>query len=314
MDLSVAALTDLAEIPALLFTAVVVLGLIIGSFLNVVIARLPRIMDAEWRRDCAELAAETIAAVPPSTQAEAMRPAAESPAPAAPPALTLSRPSSRCPHCGHQIAPWENIPILSFLLLRGRCSACHAPISWRYPLVEALTALLSVAVVWHFGPTAQAAAALLLTWGLVALAFIDADTQLLPDDITLPLLWLGLLLSLGPVFVDSHTAILGAVAGYGSLWVVFHAFRLLTGKEGMGQGDFKLLALFGAWMGWQALPQIILLSALPGAVFGVALILTGRTGRETPLPFGPFLAISGWINLLWGADITSAYLGWSGLG
>ena len=314
MDLSVAALTDLAEIPALLFTAVVVLGLIIGSFLNVVIARLPRIMDAEWRRDCSELAAETIAAVPPSTQAEAMRPAAESPAPAAPPALTLSRPSSRCPHCGHQIAPWENIPILSFLLLRGRCSACHAPISWRYPLVEALSALLSVAVVWHFGPTAQAAAALLLTWGLVALAFIDADTQLLPDDITLPLLWLGLLLSLGPVFVDSHTAILGAVAGYGSLWVVFHAFRLLTGKEGMGQGDFKLLALFGAWMGWQALPQIILLSALPGAVFGVALILTGRTGRETPLPFGPFLAISGWINLLWGADITSAYLGWSGLG
>jgi len=314
MDLSVAALTDLAEIPALLFTAVVVLGLIMGSFLNVVIARLPRIMDAEWRRDCSELAAETIAAAPPSTQAEAMRPAAESPAPAAPPALTLSRPSSRCPHCGHQIAPWENIPILSFLLLRGRCSACHAPISWRYPLVEALTALLSVAVVWHFGPTAQAAAALLLTWGLVALAFIDADTQLLPDDITLPLLWLGLLLSLGPVFVDSHTAILGAVAGYGSLWVVFHAFRLLTGKEGMGQGDFKLLALFGAWMGWQALPQIILLSALPGAVFGVALILTGRTGRETPLPFGPFLAISGWINLLWGADITSAYLGWSGLG
>jgi leader peptidase (prepilin peptidase)/N-methyltransferase len=203
--------------------------------------------------------------------------------------------------------------VLSFLLLRGRCSACGAAISRRYPLVEALTAVLSLIVVWHFGPTAQAAAALILTWGLIALAGIDADTQLLPDSITLPLLWLGLLLSLVPVFVDSGSAILGAVAGFMSLWLVFHGYRLLTGKEGMGQGDFKLLALFGAWMGWQTLPQIVLLSALPGAVFGIALIAMGRTGRETPIPFGPFLAISGWINLLWGADIAGAYLRWSGL-
>ncbi|MCG6939834.1 MAG: A24 family peptidase [Thiohalocapsa sp.] len=288
------------------------LGLIMGSFLNVVIARLPRIMDAEWRRDCAEFGAATpgAEAASPATDAD---PPDTNPDATTAEALTLSRPGSHCPHCGHRIPPWENVPILSFLLLRGRCSACHAPISWRYPAVEALTALLSVVVVWHFGPTVQAAAALLLTWGLVALAFIDADTQFLPDDITLPLLWLGLLLSLGPVFVDSHTAIVGAAAGYLSLFAVFHAFRLLTGKEGMGRGDFKLLALFGAWMGWQALPQIVLLSAVPGAVFGVALILSGRTGRETPIPFGPFLAISGWINLIWGHDITTAYLRWSGL-
>jgi len=228
--------------------------------------------------------------------------------------LTLSTPGSRCPGCGHRIRPWENIPVLSFLLLRGRCSHCAKPISWRYPAVEALTAVLSVVVVWHFGPTLQAAAALVLTWGLVALAFIDADTQLLPDDITLPLLWLGLLLSLGPVFVDSHTAIVGAACGYLSLFLLFHAFRLLTGKEGIGRGDFKLLALFGAWMGWQVLPQILLLSTVPGAVFGIALIASGRSGRETPIPFGPFLATAGWINLIWGSDITAAYLRWSGLG
>jgi len=310
MDFPSAALTTLAETPALLFAAVIALGLIMGSFLNVVIVRLPRIMEAEWRHECAELSAEDIAPL-----SGAQGPEAEPAAPRAEPtALTLSRPSSHCPHCGHSIPPWENIPLLSFLLLRGRCSACHARISWRYPAVEALTALLSVVVVWHFGPTVQAAAALLLTWGLVALAFIDADTQLLPDDITLPLLWLGLLLSLGPVFVDSHTAIVGAACGYLSLFLLFHAFRLLTGKEGIGRGDFKLLALFGAWMGWQVLPQILLLSTVPGAVFGIALIASGRSGRETPIPFGPFLATAGWINLIWGSDITAAYLRWSGLG
>jgi len=310
MDFPSAALTTLAETPALLFAAVIALGLIMGSFLNVVIVRLPRIMEAEWRHECAELSAEDIAPL-----SGAQGPEAEPAAPRAErTALTLSRPSSHCPHCGHSIPPWENIPLLSFLLLRGRCSACHARISWRYPAVEALTALLSVVVVWHFGPTVQAAAALLLTWGLVALAFIDADTQLLPDDITLPLLWLGLLLSLGPVFVDSHTAIVGAACGYLSLFLLFHAFRLLTGKEGIGRGDFKLLALFGAWMGWQVLPQILLLSTVPGAVFGIALIASGRSGRETPIPFGPFLATAGWINLIWGSDITAAYLRWSGLG
>jgi leader peptidase (prepilin peptidase)/N-methyltransferase len=304
-----AVLSTLTQSPPLLFAVVLLLGLAMGSFLNVVIARLPRIMDADWRRECAELAAAS-AAADPTTAHSASHPAE---ADAEAPALSLSHPPSHCPHCGHRIPPWENIPLLSFLLLRGRCSACSGTISLRYPLVEALTALLSVIVIWHFGPTSQGAAALVLTWGLVALAFIDADTQLLPDDITLPLLWLGLLLSLGSVFVDSRAAILGATAGYLSLWLVFHAFRLLTGKEGMGRGDFKLLALFGAWMGWQALPQIVLLSALPGALFGITLLLTGRAGRGTPIPFGPFLAIAGWINLLWGVEITMAYLRWSGL-
>jgi leader peptidase (prepilin peptidase)/N-methyltransferase len=308
MDLPMAWIDLLAGSPPLLYSTTLLLGLVVGSFLNVVILRLPRIMEAEWRSECAELAAAETGPAP-DTETDS-----DSDADAETETLGLSHPPSHCPSCGHRIHPWENVPVLSFLLLRGRCSACGAAISWRYPLVEALTAVLSLIVVWHFGPTAQAAAALVLTWGLIALAGIDADTQLLPDNITLPLLWLGLLLSLVPVFVDSGSAIIGAVAGFLSLWLVFHGYRLLTGKEGMGQGDFKLLALFGAWMGWQTLPQIVLLSALPGAVFGIALIAAGRSGRETPIPFGPFLAISGWINLLWGADIAGAYLRWSGLG
>ncbi|WP_295541199.1 A24 family peptidase [uncultured Thiohalocapsa sp.] len=294
--------------PGLLFVTVLLLGLIVGSFLNVVILRLPRIMEQEWRRECAALAAaEADPAANPAPEAVGADASATA-------TLSLAHPASHCPHCGHRLRPWENIPVLSWLLLRGRCSACSRAISWRYPAVEVFTALLSLLVVWHFGPTAQAAAALVLTWGLVALAVIDADTQLLPDDLTLPLLWLGLLLSLWDVFADSQAAILGAAAGYLSLWLVFHAFRLLTGKDGMGHGDFKLLALFGAWMGWQTLAQIIVLSAVPGALFGIALLLTGRAERGTPLPFGPFLAISGWVNLLWGPDIAAAYLGWSGLG
>ncbi|MBK1630823.1 prepilin peptidase [Thiohalocapsa halophila] len=311
MEFASTLLAGLVETPALLFITVGLLGLIMGSFLNVVILRLPRIMEHEWRQECAALAAADATEAAPDSGAGADQGADQG---ADAPALSLSHPASHCPHCGHRIRPWENIPVLSWLLLRGRCSACAGAISWRYPAVEALTALLSLLVVWHFGPTSQAAAAaLVFTWGLLALAFIDADTQLLPDDITLPLLWLGLVLSLGGVFVDSQAAILGAAAGYLSLWLVFHAFRLLTGKEGMGRGDFKLLALFGAWMGWQTLPQIVLLSAVPGAVLGIALVLSGRTERETPMPFGPFLAVSGWVNLLWGPDITAAYLRFSGL-
>jgi leader peptidase (prepilin peptidase)/N-methyltransferase len=306
MEFASTLLAGLVETPALLFITVGLLGLVVGSFLNVVILRLPRIMEHEWRQECAALAdADTGRGEPPPDTVGGDAAAA--------PALSLSHPASHCPHCGHRIRPWENIPVLSWLLLRGRCSACAGAISWRYPAVEALTALLSLLVVWHFGPTSQAVAALVFTWGLLALAFIDADTQLLPDDITLPLLWLGLVLSLGGVFVDSQAAILGAAAGYLSLWLVYHAFRLLTGKEGMGRGDFKLLALFGAWMGWQTLPQIVLLSAVPGAVLGIALVLSGRTEREAPMPFGPFLAVSGWVNLLWGPDITAAYLRFSGL-
>ncbi|WP_186343148.1 prepilin peptidase [Allochromatium palmeri] len=282
--------------PWLLYTSAVLLGLILGSFLNVVILRLPRMMEAGWRRDCAELlgADETL----PETDE---------------PPLSLSKPASTCPSCGHRIRVHENIPILSYLLLRGRCSACGARISLRYPLVEGLTALLTLIVVVQFGPTWQAAAALLLTWSLIALAVIDLDTQLLPDSLTLPMLWLGLVLSLFGLFTDSQTAIIGAVAGYLSLWTVFQLFRLATGKEGMGYGDFKLLALLGAWLGWLALPQIILLSALVGALVGVALILSGRHESGKPLPFGPYLAAAGWISLIWGEQINGTYLRLSGL-
>jgi len=287
----------LAQTPALLYLIAGVLGLIVGSFLNVVILRLPRIMELEWHRECAQLAEL----------------AGSGPAPVPDQALSLANPPSSCPHCGARIAPWDNIPVVSWLLLRGRCRDCKGSISARYPLIEALTAALSVIVVWQFGASAEALAALVLTWGLIALAFIDLDTQLLPDDITLPLLWLGLLISLAGLFTDSTSAIIGAVAGFLILWSVFHLFRLLTGKEGMGRGDFKLLALFGAWLGWQALPQIVLLSAMAGAIIGVALIATGRRDSQQPIPFGPFLAMAGWIALLWGESITDAYLRWSGL-
>jgi leader peptidase (prepilin peptidase)/N-methyltransferase len=294
---------QLAESQALLLSAAALLGLIIGSFLNVVILRLPRMMEAEWRRECAELNGDDNTTEPMREQGSTVDPDT----------LTLNHPPSHCPSCGYAIRPWENIPILSFLMLKGRCSNCGVRISPRYPVIEALTAVLSIIVVWKFGATPQSAFGLLLTWGLIALAAIDMDTQLLPDSITQPLLWLGLLLSLGPVFVDSSTAILGAAAGFSVLWVVFQLYRLLTGKEGMGHGDFKLLAVFGAWMGWQMLPQVVLLSALPGALFGVVLIATGRSGRDTPMPFGPFLAISGWISFIWGAEIAEAYLRFSGL-
>jgi len=280
--------------PALFLGSAVVLGLIMGSFLNVVILRLPRILESEWRRDCAEIAGTPAAGEEPS--------------------LGLAKPASHCPACGHRIRPLENLPILSYLLLRGRCSACGVRISPRYPLVEGLTAILTLIVVLHFGLSWQTLAALPLTWGLIALSLIDYDTQLLPDGITQPLLWLGLILSLLGLFTDSQSAIIGAVAGYLSLWSVFQLFRLATGKEGMGYGDFKLFALFGAWMGWQYLPQIILLSALTGALLGSILIASGRHERGNPIPFGPFLAAAGWISLIWGPQINDAYLRLSGLG
>ena len=284
--------------PPLLYGTAIALGLIVGSFLNVVILRLPRIMEAGWRRECSELSGATEAT------------------PAAPdqPALSLAHPPSQCPSCGHRIRPLENVPILSYLILRGRCSACGVRISPRYPLIEGLTAVLTLIVVLHFGLSWQGLAALPLTWGLIALAVIDYDTQLLPDGITIPLLWVGLLFSLFGLFTDSASAIIGAATGYLSLWAVFHGFRLVTGKEGMGYGDFKLFGLFGAWLGWQVLPQIILLSALTGAVLGTLLIVRGRHQRGAPLPFGPFLAAAGWISLIWGQQINDAYLQYSGLG
>ena len=264
-----------------------ILGLLVGSFLNVVIHRLPKMMDNDWRSQCAELHGQET----PDTEA-----------------LSLSAPRSRCPACGHAITALENIPVISWLALRGKCSACHAPISPRYPIVEALTSLLSALAAIHFGFGWAAAGALLLIWSLTALTFIDYDTQLLPDSITLPLLWLGLLFNLFGVYTDLQSAVIGAMAGYLSLWSVYWGFKLVTGKEGMGYGDFKLLAALGAWLGWEILPLTILLSSLVGAVFGITLIVLTRRGRNVPIPFGPYLATAGLIAFFWGKALTQIYL------
>lgn len=284
----------LQDSPTAFIIVTALLGLVVGSFLNVVIHRLPLMMEREWQEQLLESNGET------------------APASAEPP-LGLVSPRSRCPHCGHGIRWYENIPVLSWLWLRGRCSSCQAAIGLRYPLVELATAAFSAVVAWHFGYGGEAAAALLLTWALIALSMIDFDHQLLPDAITLPFLWLGLVLSLFPLFADSRSAIIGAAAGYLVLWGIYHLFRLLTGKEGMGYGDFKLLALLGAWLGWQALPVIVILSSLVGAVAGVAMILLLGRDRQLPIPFGPYLAAAGWITLLWGSEISGAYLRWVGL-
>ena len=266
------------------------LGLIVGSFLNVVIHRLPIMLEREWRVESA----------PEVPQADAEK-------------FNLVVPRSRCPHCGHGITAFENLPILSYLLLRGRCSACHAPISPRYALVEVITGFLSAWVAWHFGWGPQALGALFLTWGLVALAGIDIEKQLLPDRITLPLLWLGLLFNTRHVFTDLQSAVVGAAAGYLALWAVYHAFRSLTGKEGMGYGDFKLYALLGAWLGWQELPVVLMLAAGVGAVTGLVLLGLKRLQQGAPIPFGPFLAAAGWAGLLWGAPLTAAYFSLGGV-
>jgi leader peptidase (prepilin peptidase)/N-methyltransferase len=283
----------LEQSPAFFIGTVFLVGLMVGSFLNVVIYRLPVMMEREWQAQAREFLDQ-----PP---VETQQP------------FTLARPASRCPHCGHKIRFYENIPVLSYLWLCGKCSACGAGISARYPLIELLTGVLSALVAWHFGFGWQAGAALLLTWALLALSMIDIDHQLLPDAITLPFLWLGLLLSLFPVFADMRASLVGAIAGYLSLWLVYQLFKLVTGKEGMGFGDFKLLALLGAWMGWQSLPLIVLLSSAVGAVLGGTMIILQGRGRHQPIPFGPYLAIAGWIALLWGDRISSAYLRWSGM-
>jgi leader peptidase (prepilin peptidase)/N-methyltransferase len=263
-------------------------GLVIGSFLNVVIHRLPVMLQRNWARECNELMGHEVTA----PQA----------------AFTLLVPASSCPHCGHRIRAIENIPLLSYLFLQGRCAGCHAHISLRYPLVEAVSAILSVIVVLHFGYSMQSAAALLFTWALIPLFLIDFDHQILPDSITLPLLWAGLLLSLSGTFTDSATSITGAAAGYLSLWTIYQLFRLVTGKEGMGYGDFKLLGAIGAWTGWQLLPVVILLSSVVGAILGIGLILFRGRDHDLPMPFGPFLAAAGWLTLLWGHDIIGLYL------
>ena len=274
--------------PALFTGLVFLFSLLVGSFLNVAIHRLPRMMEAEWHAQCAELRGE--------------------PVPDAP-RYNLWLPRSACPQCGHPITARENIPLLSWLWLRGRCSACRAPIGARYPLVELLTALLSAAVAWKWGASVQTVGALLMVWALITLAFIDLDTALLPDSLTLPLLWLGLLFNLGGHFSSLPDAVVGAMAGYLVLWLVYWLFKLATGKDGMGYGDFKLLAAIGAWLGWQMLPVTLLLSSVVGAVVGIAMIVLVKHDRRVPIPFGPYLAGGGLVALFFGADLTQAYLG-----
>lgn len=283
-------LQSLASTPALYYTAVAVLGLVIGSFLNVVIHRLPIMLKRNWSRQCREL-----------QEPDAVDTADDQP-------FNLMVPASRCPACGHRIRPVENIPVISYLVLRGRCASCHTRISPRYPIIELTTATLSVITVMHFGYSVRAAAALGFTWTIIPLCMIDLDEQLLPDGITLPLLWAGFALSLGSIFIDSQASIIGALAGYLSLWLVYHLFKLATGKEGMGYGDFKLLGAIGAWVGWQALPVVILFSSVVGAATGILLIAFKSHNRGQPIPFGPFLASAGWITLLWGQEILDLYL------
>lgn len=282
----------LAGSPALFVILTTLFGLMIGSFLNVVIYRLPLMMQREWRAQCAELLDQP-------TQDDTPR-------------LSLWGPRSQCPHCHHLIGATENIPLLSYIRQRGRCAHCGVAIGAQYPLVEAASGLLAGVVAWKFGFGWPVLAVLLFTWTLLAASVIDLHHQLLPDDLTLPLLWLGLLAALFGLGTDLRSAVIGAMAGYLSLWLVYQGFRLLTGKEGMGHGDFKLLAALGAWTGWQHLVAIVLLSSLVGAICGVALILLRGRARGAPLPFGPFLAAAGWIALLWGETINHAYLRWLG--
>lgn len=277
---------------AFVITALV-LGLVIGSFLNVVIWRLPKMLEREWR-----MQAHDVLGLPGETPL---------------PTYNLMLPHSQCPHCAHRIRAWENIPVLSYLFLRGRCSNCATPISKRYPLTELACGMLSAFIAWHFGFGWPACLVLVLTWGLLAMSLIDAEHQLLPDVLVLPLLWLGLIVNSFDLFVPLHDALWGAVAGYMALWSVFWLFKLITGKDGIGHGDFKLLAMLGAWGGWQILPLTILLSSLVGAILGVILLRLRDAKTSTPIPFGPYLAIAGWIALLWDGQITDFYWQFVGL-
>jgi leader peptidase (prepilin peptidase)/N-methyltransferase len=294
--------------PALFAGSVFLVGLIVGSFLNVVIYRLPIMLEREWRLQAAE-------------QLQAATATAAAPAPTVPQErFTLSTPRSACPKCKAPITAWQNIPVVSWLILRGRCASCKSKISTRYPLVELATGVLSAWVAWRFGFGVSAACGLLVTWSLIALTGIDVDHQLLPDNITLPLMWAGLVaaVAIGPVAgaalpVSPKDAVIGAVAGYVSLWLVFHAFKLVTGKEGMGYGDFKLFAALGAWLGWKLLPLVITLSAATGAVLGILMIALRGRDRSAPMPFGPYLAAAGWIAMMYGDSLLNGYLRISGL-
>lgn len=327
-------MTVLATSPLAWVALIFVFSLLVGSFLNVVIHRVPIMLDREWRAQAKQILDEqrtadngqsTDVGLKPDPQhsktpASSSPTTVSSPQPPAPSSYNLFLPRSACPKCGAMITATQNIPVISYLLLRGKCAKCGTKISVRYPVVELSTAVLSALVAWKFGFTWYTGAALLLTWFLIALSVIDFDTQLLPDNMTLPLMWIGLLLSLvGTVPeiglpVDTRSSIIGAVAGYLSLWSVYQLFRLITGKEGMGYGDFKLFAALGAWLGWQMLPLIILLSAFTGAVVGIALIVVRGRDRNIPIPFGPYLAAAGWIALMWGDELVGAYLRVSGIG
>ena len=278
----------LQDTPSFFISFITIIGLMIGSFLNVVIYRLPEMMKRNWLQQCAELRGETIESQP---------------------TFNLITPRSACIHCGHKITALENIPIISYLALRGRCAQCHTHISLRYPAVEVITAFMSGVVAWSFGFSFITIATLILVWALIALAVIDLNTQLLPDDITLPLLWLGLLVNMGNGFTDIHSAIIGAVAGYLSLWLIYWGFKLITGKEGMGYGDFKLLSAIGAWLGWSMLPLVILSSSLVGAIVGIGLIVAAKLKKNIPIPFGPYLVGGALIALFWGEKLNHAYFG-----
>ena len=281
----------LQQNPWLFYTAAGIAGLLAGSFLNVVIHRLPKMMEREWRAECSRLMGTGGEDLPRET-------------------FNLVLPGSACPNCRHRIGPLENIPVLSYLFLKGRCRSCRARISWRYPLIEALGGALALVVAVHFGVTPQAVFAILLTWALIALTAIDYEHQLLPDDITLPFLWLGILCNMFGLYTDVYSSLLGAMGGYLVLWAVYIAFKLATGKEGMGYGDFKLLAMLGAWLGWQMLPLVIILSSLLGAVVGICLIVFRSHEKSRPIPFGPYLALAGWVALIYGRDLTGLYLDW----
>ena len=282
----------LTDVPVLVYLVFGLVGLLVGSFINVLVYRLPIMLQRDWQK-----------------QARAVLNMPEAPVT---PAFNVLIPNSRCPHCQHEIKPWENIPVVSWLFLRGKCSSCKQPISIRYPAVELLCALLTLVIAWQFGATWQGLAMVFLTWGLLAMSLIDCDHQLLPDVLVLPLLWLGLLLNSQDVFTSLSDAVWGATAGYLTLWSVFWLFKLVTAKEGMGYGDFKLLAMIGAWGGWQVLPLTILLSSVVGAVLGSIMLRMKRAESGTTIPFGPYLAIAGWIALIWGEQITASYLQFAG--
>jgi len=277
--------------PWLFYTTVLFFGLCVGSFLNVVAYRLPIMMERDWKLECHEF----LELEPAKFEDKLV-------------SLNLATPASACPNCGHQLHFWENIPVISYLFLKGKCSSCATHISIQYPVVELITGIASLFVAFTFGVTIQTLAALFFTWVLIALTLIDLKKQLLPDNITLPLLWSGILLSFFDIFTDLTSSVIGAMAGYLILWSVYQLFKLLTKKEGMGFGDFKLLAALGAWAGYSYLPQIILVSSVVGSIAGISMLIIGKTKQQQPIPFGPYLAVAGWIALLWGETINTTYL------